>query len=326
VDRKIYVAAISRSKTTGASEPKPAPKAQVVKGQVVPKGPVVAKEQAVSSDLVATKGKAAAKTNPKSVSKAVRTVEAASKTTSGTSTRGLRSAKPGSETRAASEQKTAPTTNVARAAKAVREKKPSSKTKTVERAAGGRPAHRPSRRAHIISSALSLFVRAPYDDVKVSDIAALADLTPAAVHYHFDGKEQILLEAMREFSAELLAKAGDLVHAEADVEAILSQLIGFLRSKRTAATVFYVSSTGLSLSFEAHRKLVRADLAELFEQAVRSDGKRRSRAEVGVMGATLVSLLEVAATTTLRGDETARALGSRRLGDVVASIAARVLR
>jgi AcrR family transcriptional regulator len=307
VDRKIYVAAISRSKTTGASEPKPAPKAQVVKG------------------LVATKGKAAAKTNPVSVSKDVPNVEAGPKTTSGARTRGPRSAKAASKTKAASEGKVEPKPTVARAAKAVREGKSSSKTKTVARATGVRPAHRPSRRAHIISSALSLFVRAPYDDVKVSDIAALADLTPAAVHYHFDGKEQILLEAMREFSEELLAKATDLVHAEADVEAILSQLIGFLRSKRTAATVFYVSSTGLSLSFEAHRKLVRADLAELFEIAVRSDGKRRSRAEVGVMGATLVSLLEVAATTTLRGDETARALGSRRLGDVIASIAARVL-
>ncbi len=190
---------------------------------------------------------------------------------------------------------------------------------------GARPAHRPSRRAHIISSALSLFVRAPYDDVKVSDIAALADLTPAAVHYHFDGKEQILLEAMREFSEELLSKASDLVRSEADVDTILTHLITFMRSKRTAATVFYVSSTGLSLSFEAHRKLVRAALAELFEQAVRSDGKRRSRAEVGVMGATLVSLLEVSATTTLRGDETSRVLGSRRLVEVVSSISARIL-
>jgi AcrR family transcriptional regulator len=161
--------------------------------------------------------------------------------------------------------------------------------------------------------------------VKVADIAALADLTAAAVHYHFDGKEQILLEAMREFSEELLTKARDLVEAEADIETIFNQLLAFMRSKRTAATVFYVSSTGLNLSFEAHRKLVRADLAELFEQAVRADRKRRSRAEVGVMAATLVSVLEVAATTTLRNDEAARVLGTRRLGDVVAAIAARVI-
>jgi AcrR family transcriptional regulator len=151
----------------------------------------------------------------------------------------------------------------------------SSKVSAGTKASSGRPAHRPSRRSHIITSALSLFVRAPYDDVKVSDIAALADLTAAAVHYHFDGKEQILLEAMREFSEELVAKASDLVHAQADIDSILGQLLAFMRSKRTAATVFYVSSTGLSLSFEAHRKLVRADLAELFEVAVRSDGKRR---------------------------------------------------
>jgi AcrR family transcriptional regulator len=188
-----------------------------------------------------------------------------------------------------------------------------------------RPAHRPSRRSHIISSALSLFVRSPYDDVKVSDIAALADLTAAAVHYHFDGKEQILLEAMREFSEELVSRTADLVEAGADIESIFNQLLAFMRSKRTAATVFYVSSAGLSLSFEAHRKLVRADLAELFEQAVRSDGKRRSKPEVGVLGATMVSLLEVAATTMLRSDDQTRKLGSRRLTEVVSSIASRAL-
>jgi AcrR family transcriptional regulator len=161
--------------------------------------------------------------------------------------------------------------------------------------------------------------------VKVSDIAALADLTAAAVHYHFDGKEQILLEAMREFSEELVSRTADLVEAGADIESIFNQLLAFMRSKRTAATVFYVSSTGLSLSFEAHRKLVRADLAELFERAVRSDGKRRSKPEVGVLGATMVSLLEVAATTMLRSDDQTRKLGSRRLTEVVASIAARAL-
>lgn len=188
-----------------------------------------------------------------------------------------------------------------------------------------RPAHRPSRRSHIISSALSLFVRSHYDDVKVADIAALADLTPAAVHYHFDGKAQILLEAMREFSEELLSRAQEGLAAGLSAGALMSSLLGFIRSKRTAATVFFVTATGLSLSFEAHRKLVRVELAEVFADAVRTDGKRRPAAEADVIGAALVSVLEVAASTALRGDETSRTLGSRRLLEVVADLTDRVL-
>jgi AcrR family transcriptional regulator len=188
-----------------------------------------------------------------------------------------------------------------------------------------RAAHRPSRRSHIISSALSLFVRSPYDDVKVADIAALADLTPAAVHYHFDGKEQILLEAMREFSEELLTRAHEGLDGGLGANALMTALLGFVRSKRTAATVFFVTATGLSLSFEAHRKLVRIELAELFANAVRTDEKKRPAAEAEVIGAALVSVLEVAAITTLRGDDVSRVLGSRRLLDVVADLTDRVL-
>ena len=168
-------------------------------------------------------------------------------------------------------------------------------------------------------------MRSPYDDVKVADIAALADLTPAAVHYHFDGKEQILLEAMRKFSEGLLARAEELVDAKVDIATLMGGILTLLRSRRTAATVFFVSSAGLSLSFEAHRKLVRADMAELMIRAGKNDGKRRSKAESAVIGAALVSVLEVSATSMLRGDEGASTLGSRKLIETVGALASRVL-
>jgi AcrR family transcriptional regulator len=168
-------------------------------------------------------------------------------------------------------------------------------------------------------------VRSPYDDVKVSDIAALADLTPAAVHYHFDGKEQILLEAMRDFSDELLLHAEGLVADHVDIEQFMSAMLAFIRTRRTAATVFFVSSAGLSLSVEARRKLVRAELAVLLTKAVKADGKRRSASESAVVGAALVSLVEVSATRMLRGDDDVRAAGTKRLNEVVGSVALRIL-
>jgi AcrR family transcriptional regulator len=172
---------------------------------------------------------------------------------------------------------------------------------------------------------MSLFARTPYDAVTVADIAALADLTPAAVYYHFDGKEQILLEAIRDFSQELLQVASDAVGADIEVGLVLATLLSHIRARRTAATVFFVTTAGLNLGFEAHRKLVRAELSELFAQAARQQRPRVGKAEAGVIGAALVSLLEVNASAALRGDRSFKTLGARRSLEVVADLARRVV-
>jgi hypothetical protein len=77
----------------------------------------------------------------------------------------------------------------------------------------------------------------------------------------------------------------------------------------------------LSLGFEAHRKLVRAELADLFAMTARRQRDRLSKAEAGVIGAALVSLLEVSASAALRGDRSFTTLGARRSLDVVADLA-----
>jgi TetR/AcrR family transcriptional regulator, cholesterol catabolism regulator len=172
---------------------------------------------------------------------------------------------------------------------------------------------------------MSLFARTPYDAVTVADIAAFADLTPAAVYYHFDGKEQILLEGMSDFSQELLRNASDAVAAGTEIGVMVSSLISHVRTRRTAAMVFFVTTTGLNLGFEAHRKLVRAELSELFAEAARRQRLRLTKAEAGVIGATLVSLLEVSAAAALRGERSFKTLGARRSLDVVADLARRVV-
>jgi AcrR family transcriptional regulator len=188
-----------------------------------------------------------------------------------------------------------------------------------------RPAHRPSRRAQITSSALSLFARTPYDEVTVSDIAANADLTPAAVYYHFDGKEQILIEAMREFSEQFLRVASDAFAASDEIGVVVATLLSYARSRRTAALVFFVTTAGLSLGFEAHRKLVRAELSELFALAARRERPKISQAEAGVVGATLVSLIEVSSVAALRGERSFTTLGARRSVAAVSELARRIV-
>jgi AcrR family transcriptional regulator len=62
---------------------------------------------------------------------------------------------------------------------------------------GKQPAHRPSRRQHIISAAVRVFGRNGFAETSVQDIADEAQVVPTAVYYHFAGKEELLELAMR---------------------------------------------------------------------------------------------------------------------------------
>jgi AcrR family transcriptional regulator len=188
-----------------------------------------------------------------------------------------------------------------------------------------RPAHRPSRRAHIIDSAIRLFARVAFDEVTVGDIAEAAEMTPAAVYYHFAGKEQILLEGTRAYSDELLAEAKRLVELGVPVDALMVAMLEFVRKRRTPGVVFFIASSGLNLPMEAHRKTVRAELSELFAEAARRSRDRLSKAEAGVMGAALVSLLEVSAVSVLARDTALKSVGARQLPAVVAGLANRIV-
>ncbi len=172
---------------------------------------------------------------------------------------------------------------------------------------------------------MKLFARMSFDDVTVSDIADAAEMTPAAVYYHFAGKEQILLEGTRAFSDELVSVAQQRVDDALPVGELMVELLDHIRRRRTAASVFFINSAGLNLALEAHRKTVRAELAELFAVAARRTRKRLPVAEAGVMGAALVSLLEVSAVAVLGRDRAFKALGVRGVPTAVADLAQRIV-
>lgn len=70
---------------------------------------------------------------------------------------------------------------------------------------GKQPAHRPSRRQHIIGAAVRVFGRKGFAETSVQDIADEAEVVPTAVYYHFDGKEELLELAMRRVFDQLNA-------------------------------------------------------------------------------------------------------------------------
>jgi AcrR family transcriptional regulator len=145
------------------------------------------------------------------------------------------------------------------------------------------------------------------------------------VYYHFAGKEQILLEGTQAFSSELLTLARHALDDSLTVVDLMMVLLEHIRQRKTSASVFFINSAGLNLALEAHRKTVRADLADLFADAARADRGKLAEAEAGVMGAALVSLLEVSAVATLGRDRAVKGLGVRGLPTVVADLVKRIV-
>lgn len=183
----------------------------------------------------------------------------------------------------------------------------------------------------MIDTALSLFSRFPIDEVTVLDIAGAADMTPAAVYYHFASKEQILLEGMQRFADELLQQARALVPTKGapgaanGVHTMMTGLLAWTRRTRSPATVYFVSSVGINVVVEALRRDTRIELIELLQQAVRAGGRRVSVAESAVIAIGLVSLLETTAASNLSQDAVYRALGARRFNTEFETLISRVL-
>src|ERR1044072_7846673 len=139
---------------------------------------------------------------------------------------------------------------------------------------GTRAAHRPSRRQWVIEAATELFATQPPDEVTVADIAARAEMTSAAVYYHFSSKDQVLVDGMRVFAAALREQVGTLAETHTpgtDIGPAITALVAWLGEHRSAATVFFVSSPGRSEGGEARRRGARTrggeDLVRLVRKA-----------------------------------------------------------
>jgi TetR/AcrR family transcriptional repressor of bet genes len=59
-----------------------------------------------------------------------------------------------------------------------------------------RPSNTEERRLQITGALVKVMAKRGYDGASVADIAKAARLTPGLVHYHFDTKQEILLEAL----------------------------------------------------------------------------------------------------------------------------------
>jgi AcrR family transcriptional regulator len=192
-----------------------------------------------------------------------------------------------------------------------------------------RPAHRPSRRSTVIDAAMGLFAFHPPEAVTVADIAAAADMTAAAVYYHFPSKEHVLLEGLEQFTREYLATVRELARGDQDEEwasRLVAELLEWLEQNRTAATVYFAHSAGVDASIEALRRETRIEQVVVLARAVRTHaGRSRSNVEPEVAAIGLVSLIESAASSWLTQDAVFLGLGRRRFVTETGSLAQRLI-
>ncbi|MFI7301541.1 TetR/AcrR family transcriptional regulator [Streptomyces sp. NPDC050121] len=190
-----------------------------------------------------------------------------------------------------------------------------------------RAAHRPSRKQWVIEAATELFATQPPDEVTVADIAARAEMTSAAVYYHFSSKDQVLAEAMRAFAAALREQLQAMREAHepgSDFGAAVTTLLAWMGEHRSAATVFFVSSAGMSQDAEALRQESRTELLDELVGLIRKARRPVSDAEAAVIGLGLLALLETAAISQVRGDDVYRSLGHRSFVREVGELAERI--
>ena len=176
---------------------------------------------------------------------------------------------------------------------------------------------------------MGLFATFPVDEVTVLDIAGAVGMTPAAVYYHFASKEQILLEGLERFRADLLEEVRSCLPRKGeadDLVALMSHVLAWTRRNRSFASVYFVNSIGINLLVEALRRATRIELIDLFQQAVRSVHGKLRPAEAAVMAVGLVSLLETSASSNLGQDGIYRGLGARRFGAEVERLTRRIAR
>ncbi len=175
---------------------------------------------------------------------------------------------------------------------------------------------------------MRLFAAPTSDAVTVAEIAEAAGMTSAAVYYHFASKDDILLEGLRGFGESLVVETRRLQHelaaAGTSVGELPVRLIAWLDERRDDATVWFVTSAGVSLVVEQLRRELRGELIAVLIRAAKAARPQAGVAEVSVVATGLLSLIETAASSWLTEDESVTGLGRRKFLDETALLAERI--
>lgn len=162
--------------------------------------------------------------------------------------------------------------------------------------------------------------------ITVADIAAEAQMTAAAVYYHYATKEDILLDGLSAFADALSGYVTSLLADEAASPADLPvRLLDWLGQRRHAATVWFTYNGNLGMAVEARRRITNEFLVAEILRSVRTHRPDYSLPHASVVAVGLHSAVEISASAWLVPDDV---LVSGREDDFrreVAALGAKVL-
>lgn len=186
-----------------------------------------------------------------------------------------------------------------------------------------KPAHRPSRRQHLIDAALELFSLQSWELVTVADIVEQAGMTPATFYYHFSSRDELLEEVVQDFAQKWVSTVERLLEAADspdDLCDVAVRLLDEIDESEQAAKIFFLSTSRAPLVAERIRGDARRMLIHSAAKTVCRLAPDRDVATAHVNAVALVVLFEMAARSLLGLDEPYRALGSRRFRAQLANL------
>lgn len=111
------------------------------------------------------------------------------------------------------------------------------------------PAHRPSRRAHIIDAAIRLFAERGFVDTAISDVAEEANVVATAIYYHFSGKEELYSASVNRVfesisSVVSTARNDEEPHDSTNLGAVIDAVWTWIDEHPSEAGLLYVQLPG----------------------------------------------------------------------------------
>lgn len=132
-----------------------------------------------------------------------------------------------------------------------------------------RPSNTEERRQQIVAGLLKVMSERGYERASVGEIAKAAGLSPGLVHYHFSGKQEILLTLVEQLAAQARQRVATRLErvkgpdARARVDAFVDAFLATGDDAAPAAVASWVT-----ISAEAIRQ---PEVQAIYEQVVRAD-------------------------------------------------------
>lgn len=175
---------------------------------------------------------------------------------------------------------------------------------------------------------MDLFAVKPPDMVTIAEIVQHVGMTPAAFYYHFSSRDELFQEVVSKFGEEWAERAEHWWAEASTLEEtldVVGRLLDWAVDNRQHATVFFVTSKGVSVAIEETRLAVTARTAAAAGDAVRRAHGSGAGARLALDALSLISVLESSLRAELAMDPTYRTLGPRRFRDEVLNLTSRVL-